>query len=40
MTGLVTLGKFLVGADVDMLLLAVSQPQAAFLFDAQVGAKF
>jgi hypothetical protein len=38
--GLLPLGKLLVGADVDMLLLSVTQPEVAFLFDAQVGVKF
>jgi len=40
LAGLVPFGKLLVGADVDMLLLSVSQPEVAFVFDAQVGLKF
>lgn len=40
LAGLVHWGKLLVGADIDMLLLSVSQPQVAFVFDAQVGLKF
>jgi len=40
LAGLVPLGKLLVGADIDMLLLSVPQPEVAFVFDAQVGVKF
>jgi hypothetical protein len=39
-TGLVNFGLLLLGADVDMLVMPISQAQAAFTFNAQAGVRF